>query len=1251
MGVADGEQVLTNSGNVYEYNAEKNEWVCIGIIPDHDVVSLENNGLISPNLYRKLTLIQELIDQGFDFNNFKLDTDVQDPYYYFFHSSDDLVKFTPEKCLEPKEVRTAATVTSVVDNGDGSSTITLDIEFASDYSKLVLETLFCSYNIISSDSDNSELVIDSDRVNILSGDTVKIVKPEELTTKLRIEIDKGRLYRKLIRNCCVGPKGVTGNKGDTGTAGVAASNEVFQLPSDVTGGSFSWSATVETPIETPISLRIFGEDDSTVLVEIIQPLDNSTAMVVVNSGEIVVEETPFESFFDPTSGLFTGSLTISSGQDISAWRFKVRQTGPKGPAGTDGSAFLQVVTSLLEDTSVRSTDAVVSLRRGTVDGDIVIFRSNLFEEIPVSNLSAVGGSPISDILADNFVAVNATIEESKDIGFYQFSPKDFEAPELDIPLWTPTADCVQNRRWAQYRFDWFNKTEPDYLYSILLNPRPPEQCCQEDFFFCPNVGDNPCGITGEVKPPVPSPVECICVCENPLANEFIGGNTKVFSPMDLTSDEASVASVSESAASAESDENVAEALSTISLDNINIVGDGGSENLLSASDVAAIQLVTVESVIDGVENNFVQDIKLVGNGEIIVSLDYDADPCGGPVTEREDCAFVDSNAVRTMFTLTDRSGTASISGGGVLEAATIPTTVAFTVAGMRTEVPADTAAILAECSPGETATIENGKELTPADLQLKVSVNTTEVNYCRGYRITIIALSDETDESCPPIVTKIPIQDPPRQAPDSSSTSSLDPAKPQCSAVEASTFIDEPVDVVLQPQNTSLWDLGSPVLYQITKDPSNGTVTGTAPNLVYTPNSGFTGQDSFQYVVGSAANPRNSDPCTVTIDVATLAPEASFASDGRIIESGDFVNQKEPAKKPLSGVGFVQQYPISLVSVSGTGDNTIFINWANIDIGELIKAPSPSQTPLVFDGLQDNTVISINDVALNKVDAGYDDGPLGVGTYVLGDNFTTYWGSRIPNIDVRRDTWTDVVTFFSEPQEPGDKFRVVVLARLDSSVLLDSADSVYANELFESGFSDGVFVFSGVLRDDPMKMVRTGTISFIEEGLITVSYDGDVTDIYPRILIEPATPETPAVTLPPGISDIDITLTDSSPGAESDITFSFFINNDLPKDAQICIDFPEEFDISGVDGLMSGDSPSSGTIDGTFTATKDGSLLMIRRSNDGSTVPGESTVDITIESVVNPLIAAETYTFDITTKTVDSVIIDGPATSPAVTII
>jgi hypothetical protein len=51
----------------------------------------------------------------------------------------------------------------------------------------------------------------------------------------------------------------------------------------------------------------------------------------------------------------------------------------------------------------------------------------------------------------------------------------------------------------------------------------------------------------------------------------------------------------------------------------------------------------------------------------------------------------------------------------------------------------------------------------------------------------------------------------------------------------------------------------------IVDQPTNGTLTGTAPNLTYTPNPGFVGLDSFTYKVSDGT--MESPTVTVTIDV------------------------------------------------------------------------------------------------------------------------------------------------------------------------------------------------------------------------------------------------------------------------------------------------------------------------------------------------------------------------------------------------
>ena len=53
--------------------------------------------------------------------------------------------------------------------------------------------------------------------------------------------------------------------------------------------------------------------------------------------------------------------------------------------------------------------------------------------------------------------------------------------------------------------------------------------------------------------------------------------------------------------------------------------------------------------------------------------------------------------------------------------------------------------------------------------------------------------------------------------------------------------------------------------YTVVILPNNGSLSGTAPALTYTPNTGFTGDDSFSFIINDGA--ADSDPATVTITI------------------------------------------------------------------------------------------------------------------------------------------------------------------------------------------------------------------------------------------------------------------------------------------------------------------------------------------------------------------------------------------------
>ena len=61
---------------------------------------------------------------------------------------------------------------------------------------------------------------------------------------------------------------------------------------------------------------------------------------------------------------------------------------------------------------------------------------------------------------------------------------------------------------------------------------------------------------------------------------------------------------------------------------------------------------------------------------------------------------------------------------------------------------------------------------------------------------------------------------------------------------------------------------GQPLTYTVTSEPTHGTLSGTAPDLTYTPDANYNGPDSFEFTVSDGVH--TSAPATVTIDVTPV---------------------------------------------------------------------------------------------------------------------------------------------------------------------------------------------------------------------------------------------------------------------------------------------------------------------------------------------------------------------------------------------
>ncbi|MEO8216509.1 MAG: Ig-like domain-containing protein [Acidobacteriota bacterium] len=109
-------------------------------------------------------------------------------------------------------------------------------------------------------------------------------------------------------------------------------------------------------------------------------------------------------------------------------------------------------------------------------------------------------------------------------------------------------------------------------------------------------------------------------------------------------------------------------------------------------------------------------------------------------------------------------------------------------------------------------------------------------------------------------------------------------------------------------------DVDSPSLsYQIVSSPVNGTLTGTPPNMTYTPNANFNGSDSFTFTASDGALFSNVATVSITItpvnDAPSATPQTVTTNEGTAVAvtlagtdvDGDFLSF-EKLSDPLHGV-------------------------------------------------------------------------------------------------------------------------------------------------------------------------------------------------------------------------------------------------------------------------------------------------------------------------------------------------------------
>jgi len=366
-------------------------------------------------------------------------------------------------------------------------------------------------------------------------------------------------------------------------------------------------------------------------------------------------------------------------------------------------------------------------------------------------------------------------------------------------------------------------------------------------------------------------------------------------------------------------------------------------------------------------------------------------------------------------------------------------------------------------------------------------------------------------------------------------------------AVSQSVTTDEDTVVNITLEGTD--PDGDPLSFTAT-DPANGVLTGTPPDLTYTPNQDFNGSDSFIFTVSDGSLTSAPAVVSITINSVNDAPVVNAGIDDLI----DVSNEVE-----LAGVVSDDDTPVGHVlssiwsKVSGPGDVT-FTDETNPATSAAFSIPGIYVLRLTADDSElsnsDEVEISVNDIPV--VEAGVDQ----IIIYpVLADLTGIITDDGLPYSGSVQSSWNKVsgpgTVLFDQAEQAGTTAAfgeigdyVLRLNATDSRLLAgdeltvsvrpegpNAAPVVDAGPDREIGFID-TMTLEGAVSDDSLPWGEALTISWSQ-----VSGPNSLT------FTDPADPDTAVEFSESGTYVLRLSVSDSEFTSEDEITITVYTDN------------------------------------------------------------------------------------------------------------
>jgi len=535
-----GDEICDSYGNRYQYDAGQDAWISRGTIALPDTVSENKDGIITPNIYDQLLKLEAFTKNNPDLRPLKI-LPGSDAYWYYFKSSDKLIKFKAE----------------------GENQLRIEVDKARIYQILLKNKCPGPRGPQGDPGDRgpsgrhavpepyySPSTINTNRLDFA------IFTPTPLKLGGPVPLPNDHVPEISVRVYAIDPP--------KSTISAQKSNESLQLAyleatlaplkdsrpelyQDFTKTRWAYqqqSMGVKPSVSSLCGIKLSkvmnGEVttqlEPVVIVEI-DPIEPNKVTVSfrsdVPSDKLSLDNTLKSIKYDRNTNIVCGSIYLPVGSSwdklfVAGVGIKSRQKGPDGVSGDPGDCKIRLVNCEIDTESIRADCPIINVRLDCEDDVIYTLCSDLITSICARFINI---SPNADIISDapaftsTFVALETTLDECKKITSYRIDLQQEETPELELPNWEPQPGCVKKRNFNRHKFNWIPATAigpcaekgrwfgpngvraSKYPWRIQRPKAPPaDECCQEPFFWCPNVQDPPCS-DNTSQPPPPGPVD------------------------------------------------------------------------------------------------------------------------------------------------------------------------------------------------------------------------------------------------------------------------------------------------------------------------------------------------------------------------------------------------------------------------------------------------------------------------------------------------------------------------------------------------------------------------------------------------------------------------------------------------------------------------------------------------------------------------------------------------------------------------